>query len=187
VEFRKRHGDPRQVQTDLLNKLMEVVLFQPEIPPNTGNIARLCALTRSKLHLIEPMGFDLEDRQLKRAGMDYWTMVNWKRWQDWKSFRASLRDTQRVWFIESDGPRRHDEAVYGSEDVLVFGRESSGLPLSLLEAHRDSWLRIPMMHPRARSINLSNTVAIVLFEGLRQLGFEGEITCEPDSRTQVIS
>ena len=154
---------------------MEVVLFQPEIPPNTGNVARLCAVTQSGLHLIEPIGFDLENRQLKRAGMDYWSMLQWHRWKDWKSLQDSMEEGRRFWFVESGGPQRYDEVDFGKDDFLVFGRESSGLPLSLLEAHRDRWLRIPMMHPEARSINLSNSVALVLFEGLRQNGFGGDL------------
>ena len=101
---------------------MEVVLFQPEIPPNTGNVARLCAVTQSGLHLIEPIGFDLENRQLKRAGMDYWSMLRWNRWKDWKSLQDSMEEGRKFWFVESEGPQRYDEVDFGKDDFLVFGR-----------------------------------------------------------------
>lgn len=154
---------------------MHVVLLQPEIPPNTGNVARLCAATRATLHLIEPFGFKLDDKQLKRAGMDYWEHVEWKRWADWQAFIAALQPTARLWFIESGGPRSYHEARFGADDYLVFGRETAGLPATLLEAHRDHWLRIPMFNTSARSLNLSNCVALVLYEALRQQQFDGEL------------
>ena len=154
---------------------MNVVLFEPEIPPNTGNVARLCAATRSTLHLIEPFGFQLDDKQLKRAGMDYWQQVQWHRWKNWSEFRAHRQADARLWFIESKGPKRYTEAVFGRNDFLVFGRETAGLPQPLLEENRDAWLRIPMFNPEARSLNLANCVALVLFEALRQHGFAGEL------------
>jgi tRNA (cytidine/uridine-2'-O-)-methyltransferase len=144
---------------------MHIVLLEPEIPPNTGNVARLCAATRTRLDLIEPFGFKLDDRQLKRAGMDYWQHVDWRRWADWASFRESLPASARLWFIESNGPRRYTQAEYLTDDYIVFGRETAGLPRAL---------RIPMFNPQARSLNLSNCVALVLFEALRQQGFQGE-------------
>lgn len=154
---------------------MNVVLLEPEIPPNTGNVARLCAATRTVLHLIEPFGFKLDDAQLKRAGMDYWQHVEWHRWPNWKAFEAQLQPGARLWFIESGGPKIYTEAHFSAEDYLVFGRETAGLPKSLLEAHRDRWLRIPMFNSESRSLNLSNCVALVLFEALRQTGFQNEI------------
>jgi len=154
---------------------MKVVLLEPEIPPNTGNVARLCAATHSTLHLIEPFGFKLDDAALKRAGMDYWQHVRWQRWPNWKAFEQALAPRARLWFVESNGPTRYDEAKFGTGDYLVFGRETAGLPKSLLEQHRDHWLHIPMLNPEARSLNLSNCVALVLFEALRQQGFPGEI------------
>lgn len=153
---------------------MNVVLVEPEIPPNTGNIARLCAATRTTLHLVEPLGFKLDDATLKRAGMDYWQHVEWRRWRNWAEFAASVPAGARLWFVESGGPVRYDEAKFGAEDFLVFGRETAGLPKTLLEANRERWLRIPMFNPEARSLNLSNCVALVLFEALRQGGFSGE-------------
>lgn len=154
---------------------MHVVLLEPEIPPNTGNVARLCAATHTTLHLIEPFGFQLDDRQLKRAGMDYWQQVTWKRWANWSEFQRALPAGARLWFIESDGPRHYAEVVYGADDYLVFGRETAGLPKALLTEHHDGWLRIPMFNPQSRSLNLSNCVALVLFEALRQQGFAGEV------------
>src|SRR5437867_3836196 len=111
---------------------MHVVLVEPEIPPNTGNVARLCAATRTKLHLIEPFGFKLDDKQLMRAGMDYWEHLEWYRWKNWSEFEAAVPDRTRVWFVESRGPKRYTEVRYASDDYLVFGRETAGLPAALL-------------------------------------------------------
>ncbi|MGD0614594.1 MAG: tRNA (cytidine(34)-2'-O)-methyltransferase [Verrucomicrobiota bacterium] len=153
---------------------MHVVLVEPEIPPNTGNVARLCAATRSVLHLIEPFGFELDDARLKRAGMDYWEHVEWHRWKSWTAFFQTLPASARLWLIESNGPRLYTEADFRPQDYLVFGRETAGLPKQLLEENRSRWVRIPMFNPRARSLNLSNCVALVLFDALRQQGFPGE-------------
>ena len=150
---------------------LRIVLLEPEIPPNTGNIARLCAATGAELHLIEPLGFELNDRQLKRAGMDYWQHVHWKVWPDWPTFRASLPGQARLWFIEQGAPKGYHQASYAPGDWLVFGRETAGLPKALLLANTPGWIDIPMANPAARSLNLSNCVAIVLFEALRQTGF----------------
>ena len=154
---------------------MHVVLLEPEIPPNTGNVARLCAATRSSLHLIEPFGFKLDDAQLKRAGMDYWRHVEWRRWPNWAAFRKGGPEGARVWLVESNGPRLYADVNYAADDYLVFGRETAGLPKSLLQENHDRWLRIPMFNPQARSLNLSNCVALVLFEALRQQGFSGQL------------
>ncbi len=153
---------------------MNVVLIEPEIPPNTGNIARLCAATRSTLHLIEPFGFQLDDKQLKRAGMDYWQHLKWHRWESWQVFQQTLPAAARLWLIESGGSMRYDQVSYTAGDYLVFGRETLGLPGDMLSRHRERWLRIPMFHRQSRSLNLSNCVALVLFEALRQQGFPGE-------------
>jgi tRNA (cytidine/uridine-2'-O-)-methyltransferase len=155
---------------------MNIVLVEPEIPPNTGNVARLCAATRSVLHLIEPFGFKLDDAQLKRAGMDYWQQVQWQRWKSWGEFTAAHgANAARFWFIESGGPKIYSEANFLPDDYLIFGRETAGLPKPLLEQHPDQWLRIPMFNAESRSLNLANCVALVLFEGLRQQGFAGEV------------
>ena len=154
---------------------MNIVLVEPEIPPNTGNVARVCAATRSVLHLVEPFGFKLDDSQLKRAGMDYWQQVEWHRWKNWGAFREQVPADARLWFIESHGPKLYGEVNFAPGDYLVFGRETAGLPQKLLEENRERWLRIPMFNPQSRSLNLSNCVALVLFESLRQQGFAGEI------------
>ncbi len=152
---------------------MHIVLVEPEIPPNTGNVARLCAATKSILHLVEPFGFKLDDTQLKRAGMDYWQHVEWHRWPNWAAFEQKFPQDARLWFVESKGPRLYTEASFAPHDYLVFGRETAGLPKTLLQANADRWLRIPMFNSKARSLNLSNCVALVLFEALRQQGFKG--------------
>jgi len=154
---------------------MHIVLVEPEIPPNTGNIARLCAATHAELHLIEPFGFKLDDAQLKRSGMDYWQHVAWRRWTNWAEFIASGPAGARLWYIESGGPKLYTEARYGPDDYLVFGRETAGLPKALLEQNLESWLRIPMFNEKSRSLNLSNCAALVLYEALRQQGFPEEL------------
>ncbi len=154
---------------------MHIVLVEPEIPPNTGNVARLCAATKTTLHLIEPFGFKLDDSQLKRAGMDYWQQVEWHRWPNWQKFSEQLPKNVRLWFVEQGGGKLYSEVNFSPDDYLVFGRETAGLPKGLLEQNRSGWLRIPMFNSNARSLNLSNCVALVLFEALRQQGFRGEI------------
>ncbi len=154
---------------------MNIVLVEPEIPPNTGNVARLCAATRTTLHLIEPLGFKLDDAQFKRAGLDYWQHLDWHRWPNWTAFQKQLPTGARLWLIESKGPRHYAQVRYGPDDYLVFGRETAGLPAEIIAQYPDSWLRIPMFEARVRSLNLSNCVALVLYEALRQQGFTGEI------------
>jgi tRNA (cytidine/uridine-2'-O-)-methyltransferase len=153
---------------------MHIVLVEPEIPPNAGNVARLCAATNTTLHLIEPFGFQFDDARLKRAGMDYWQHVRWHRWKHWKEFEAGVPADARVWFVESGGLKHYAEVQYEPGDYLVFGRETAGLPPQLLEQHGERWLRIPMFNPEARSLNLANCAAIVLYEALRQQGFRSE-------------
>jgi len=128
------------------------------------------------LHLIEPFGFKLDDAQLKRAGMDYWQQVEWHRWKNWNDFFDAQKNSgAKFWFVESDGPKPYSDAQFSPDDFLIFGRETAGLPKQLLESHRENWLRIPMFNAQSRSLNLSNCVALVLFEALRQHGFAGEI------------
>ena len=153
---------------------INIVLVEPEIPPNTGNVARTCAVTGSVLHLVEPLGFEITDARLKRAGLDYWQHLKWRRWSSWNDFEAGLPPGARVWFVESNGPRRYTEARFEPGDFIVFGKETKGLPLNLVKRHEERWLRLPMFNPDVRSLNLSNCVAVVLYEALRQLGFEGE-------------
>ena len=155
---------------------MNIVLVEPEIPPNTGNIARLCAVTNSRLHLISPLGFRLDDSVLKRAGMDYWQQVDWQVWNDWTAFTKALPVGAGCWFVEKGGKLRYDEAEFNPDDYLVFGRETAGLPPALLENNPESCLRIPMYNAEARSLNLANCVALVLYESLRQQQFSGEFS-----------
>lgn len=154
---------------------MHLVLVEPEIAPNVGNVARLCAATRTTMHLVEPLGFELDDSRLKRAGMDYWRHVVWHRWPSWRAFCSAQPEGSRFWFVESGGPRHYAEPRYGQEDYLVFGRETAGLPQALVQERPEHWLRIPMFHSESRSLNLSNCAAVVLYEALRQQGFGLEV------------
>ena len=148
---------------------MHVVLFQPEIPPNTGSIARLCAATLTPLHLIEPLGFKITDKHLKRAGLDYWEFVDLTVHKSWDDF-IRRRANKRLLFFSKRATRSYTQALYQEDDFLVFGPETRGLPAELLAGHPQQCYRIPMMAAGVRSLNLSNAVSIVLYEGLRQLG-----------------
>jgi tRNA (cytidine/uridine-2'-O-)-methyltransferase len=147
---------------------LNVVLVEPEIPPNTGAIARLCAATQTTLHLIEPLGFRLDDRTLKRAGMDYWQHVTWRTWPNWSDFAAAHAEA-RLHFLTTKCTRSYTEAIFRPGDYLVFGRETRGLPESLLQANADACLTIPIDNAAVRSLNLATAVAVVLFEARRQL------------------
>ena len=150
---------------------MNIVLVNPEIPQNTGNIARTCAATGAVLHLIEPLGFSLADKYLKRAGLDYWGLMTYRVWPDMETF-LQAHPNARMHFASTKAPRGHYEASYQDGDFLVFGCETRGLPESLLEKVYERCVRIPMV-PDARSLNLSNSVAIVLYEALKNNGFPG--------------
>lgn len=145
-----------------------VVLVEPEIPPNTGNIARLCAATGAHLHLIEPLGFELSDKQLKRAGMDYWQRVAWQTWPDWEAFLKGEKP-QRLHLFTTKATQSYWDATYHKGDYLVFGRETKGLPESMLEAYQPNCVRIPIEREAARSLNLATATGIGLFEALRQI------------------
>jgi len=152
--------------------MFHIVLYQPEIPPNTGNVIRLCANTGCRLHLIEPLGFQMDDRQLKRAGLDYHEYARVQVHQDWGAFLATVASSRRFAFSAKAG-NRYDQVGFRVGDVLVFGQETSGLP----ETVRASFdpqrqLRLPMV-PASRSLNLSNSVAVVVYEAWRQNGFMG--------------
>lgn len=148
---------------------MNIVLFNPEIPQNTGNIARTCAATGAMLHLIKPLGFSLDDRYLKRAGLDYWRLMRYDVYEDFEQLLTRYPNA-RFHFLSTKAPRSYTEVEYQEDDFLVFGCETKGLPESLLGKVYDRCVRIPML-PDARSLNLSNSVAIVCYEALRQLGF----------------
>lgn len=151
-----------------------VILFQPEIPPNTGNVIRLCANTGCELHLVEPLGFKWEDRSLKRAGLDYHEFARVFRHLDWAHCKAALIG-RRFFAITTRGGTRPDLVTFGPDDVFVFGRETSGLPAEVMaEFAPEQRLRLPML-PGQRSLNLSNAVAVTVFEAWRQRGFAGGV------------
>src|SRR4051794_16869797 len=146
--------------------MFNVVLVEPEIPPNTGNVGRLCLATRSTLHLIEPLGFNIDDRQLQRAGLDYWKEVNVRLWPSIAALQAAQANDARDFLLTTKTTRPYFDQQFAPGDFLVFGRETKGLPEPLLHANRDRLLTIPMHG--TRSLNLATSVAIVLFEAVRQ-------------------
>lgn len=148
-----------------------MVLIEPEIPGNTGNIARLCAATGMRLHLVRPLGFSVEDKYLKRAGLDYWHLVDIVYHDSFAALWQTRRD-KPFYFFSTKAPRMYTEAQFTPEDFLVFGKETAGIPEDLLKAHWDFCLRIPM-RTESRSLNLSNAVAVASYEALRQIGFSG--------------
>lgn len=148
---------------------INIVLYEPEIPANTGNIARSCAATGAILHLIKPLGFSLEDKMLKRAGLDYWDEVEVKVYDTIKEL-YEIYPESRFFYATTKTKQRYSDVFYQDEDFIVFGRETAGLPLRLLEANWSQAIKLPMRNT-SRSLNLSNAVAIVLYEALRQLDF----------------
>jgi tRNA (cytidine/uridine-2'-O-)-methyltransferase len=148
---------------------MQIVLFEPEIPPNTGSVARLCAATLTPLHLIEPLGFKIDDKHLKRAGLDYWEYVDLHVHKSWDDFVAAAAP-RALWLFSKRATRSYTAARFQQDDFLIFGPETRGLPQAMLDAHAERALRIPMMGTAVRSLNLSNAVSIALYEALRQLG-----------------
>ena len=152
---------------------IHIVLVEPEIPPNTGNIARTCAATDSHLHLVRPLGFSLDEKSLKRAGLDYWPYVRLEIHDSFDAFLTKYAD-RRMWLATTRASRIFTEVEYRDGDMLLFGRETSGLPRDFIDANEDRCIRIPMSRDtRLRSFNLSNSASIVAFEALRQLGFPG--------------
>ena len=146
--------------------MFNVVLIEPEIPPNTGNVGRLCLATASTLHLVKPFGFTLDDRQLKRAGLDYWNEVQLRLWESFADLRAAQPEKTRYFFLTTKSQRPYYEVAFQAGDFLVFGRETKGLPEPLLAENANSCLTIPMQG--TRSLNLATAVGIVLFEAVRQ-------------------
>lgn len=146
--------------------MFNVVLVEPEIPPNTGNIGRLCLATGSTLHLIKPLGFSIDDRELKRAGLDYWKEVDVRLWNSFEELRRTREPEARFFFLTTKSDRAYYDVKFKRGDYLVFGRETKGLPETLLEAHAGELLTIPMRG--TRSLNLATAVGIVLFEAMRQ-------------------
>ena len=153
--------------------MLHIVLVEPEIPPNTGNIARTCAATGTKLHLVKPLGFSIDDRSLKRAGLDYWPYVNLEVHENLDAFLQAY-EGHRMFLATTKGAKRFTEHAYRDEDMFLFGRETRGLPRPFIEAHKEMAIRIPMSEDtRLRSFNLANSANIILFEALRQLDFPG--------------
>ena len=151
--------------------MLNIVLVEPEIPQNCGNIARTCAATGSVLHLVKPLGFDISEKAVKRAGLDYWHLVDVRVYENLEDF-FSRNEVKQMWCLSTKAPRFYTEVAYEDGCYLLFGKETKGLPEELLEAHRESCVRIPM-RSEARSLNLSNAVAITAFEALRQLSYPG--------------
>jgi len=151
--------------------MLHVCLVEPEIPPNTGNVARLCAATFTGLHIVGVTGFRMDDRTLKRAGLDYWTEVNLHRHLDLERLYAALPASRFLYFTTKTD-KAYTDWQFAPNDCLIFGRETRGLPEDLLEANRERCLTIPMPNPKVRSLNLATSVGIVLYEALRQTGFQ---------------
>ena len=151
--------------------MINIVLVEPEIPNNTGAIGRTCVCTGARLHLIKPLGFELSDKYLKRAGLDYWHLMTYEVHESWEDFMEKYPGAN-LHFATTKAPKDYCGAAYGPDDFLVFGRETKGLDEELLASNYDKCIRIPMRHD-ARSLNLSNSVAIVLYEALRQQDFPG--------------
>ena len=151
--------------------MLNIVLVEPEIPQNCGNIARTCAATGCRLHLIRPLGFDISEKAVRRAGLDYWNLVDVQDYENLEDFFAR-NEVKQMWCLSTKAPQSYTEADYQEGCYLFFGKETKGLPESFLEEHRESCVRIPMRQ-EARSLNLSNAVAITVFEALRQLDFPG--------------
>jgi tRNA (cytidine/uridine-2'-O-)-methyltransferase len=151
---------------------INIVLYQPEIPQNTGNIARTCAATGAALHLIKPLGFEIDDKKLKRAGLDYWHLLDITYYENEAEFFAAHKDAA-IYYFSTKAPRKHTDVNYPDEVFLMFGKETAGLPERILAANPETAVRIPML-PNLRSLNLSNSVAIAVYEVLRQSGFRGQ-------------
>ncbi|RXI48557.1 tRNA (uridine(34)/cytosine(34)/5-carboxymethylaminomethyluridine(34)-2'-O)-methyltransferase TrmL [Clostridium tetani] len=149
---------------------LNIVLFQPEIPQNTGNIARTCVLTDSKLHLIKPLGFSLDEKHLKRAGLDYWSQLSLEIHESYEDLRKKYKDG-KFYFSTTHSTKTYSDVEFEEGDFIVFGRETSGLPDYVREDNKDTCIKVPMIKSSTRSLNLSNTVAIVTYEALRQMNF----------------
>ncbi len=163
---------------------LNIVLVEPEIPQNTGNIARTCAATGASLHLVRPLGFEITDKQLKRAGLDYWDKLNIYYYDSFNELLEKFYNGKNFHFFSTKSKYTHTQVNYNDGDFLIFGKESRGLPEPLLKEHYDECVRIPMIGD-LRSLNLSNSVAVGVYEAIRQIGYEefntkGELTGRPD-------
>jgi len=162
------------IRVCIIAPMLDIALYEPEIPPNTGNIMRLCANTGSRLHLIEPLGFSLDESRLRRAGLDYREFAEVQVHPDWETF-ARARSGARIYAFTRSATRAHTDVAYRADDLLLFGPETRGLPRTVLDGlPADQQLRIPMK-PERRSLNLGNSVAVAVYEAWRQLGFPGAV------------
>lgn len=152
--------------------MLNIVLYQPEIPQNTGNIGRTCVLTGSRLHLIKPLGFEISDKQIRRTGLDYWQELDLEIHESWEAFRDKYPEAV-IYAITTKGDRYYHEIPYQDGDFILFGQESRGLPQPIRDELAGHLIRVPMIATSSRSLNLSNTVAIVAFEVMKTLGFPG--------------
>ncbi|MBQ5822901.1 MAG: tRNA (cytidine(34)-2'-O)-methyltransferase [Selenomonadaceae bacterium] len=160
---------------------MHIVLIEPEIPGNTGNIARLCAATGIELHLVKPLGFSIDDKHLKRAGLDYWHLVKVHVHENFAEVKAMYPE-HKFHYCSTKAPRAHSEAQFGRDDMLVFGKETAGIPEDILKANWEHCIRIPMIEG-ARSLNLSNAAAIVAYEAMRQMDYANLLQEGPGTRS----
>ena len=160
---------------------MHIVLIEPEIPGNTGNIARLCAATGIELHLVKPLGFSIDDKHLKRAGLDYWHLVKVHVHENFAEVKAMYPE-HKFHYCSTKAPRAHSEAQFGRDDMLVFGKETAGIPEDILKANWEHCIRIPMIEG-VRSLNLSNAAAIVAYEAMRQLDYANLLQEGPGTRS----
>ena len=160
---------------------MHIVLIEPEIPGNTGNIARLCAATGIELHLVKPLGFSIDDKHLKRAGLDYWHLVKVHVHENFAEVKAMYPE-HKFHYCSTKAPRAHSEAQFGRDDMLVFGKETAGIPEDILKANWEHCIRIPMIEG-ARSLTLSNAAAIVAYEAMRQLDYANLLQEGPGTRS----
>ena len=157
----------------MFDRMLNIVLVEPEIPQNCGNIARTCAATGSRLHLVRPLGFDISEKAVRRAGLDYWHLVEVFDYENLDDLFAKHPEArQDLWLTTTKAPRSYEEARFTPDSWLFFGKETAGLPLAFREAYRDRCIRLPMIS-EARSLNLSNTVAVCVYEALRQNDFPG--------------
>lgn len=151
---------------------LNIVLYQPEIPQNTGNIGRTCVLTNSKLHLIKPLGFEISDKHLKRAGMDYWKQLDIAYYENFEEFYEANKE-HRIYLSTTKARNVYSDVKYEEGDFIMFGRESSGVPQNIRDILKSTSIKIPMIETTDRSLNLSNSVGIIVYEALRQIGFPG--------------
>jgi len=150
--------------------MLNIVLLEPEIPANTGNIGRTCVATGSALHLIHPLGYLINDKMLRRSGLDYWPRLNVTEYMDINDFYSKVPDTSHIYYATTKAHHRYTDVAFQDGDYIMFGKESAGIPEEILVQHPDDCIRIPMI-PNERSLNLSNSVAVVLYEALRQMDF----------------